>query len=151
MGCLCCCLGDKPGMFVAKEMVRNDGVIQGLDRLLDAVFAAVVDIFAHLISSFTSLLYLVLCSCVHRPIYSLFLAQFVEAVGLKRFHQVGESLGACVSSSYGATYPHKLDSLTLLCPPSECTVEPTNNGHIGDERFVHCSEAVHSSKVEKYW
>ena len=32
-------------MFVAKEMVRNDGVSQGLDRLLDAVFAAVVDIF----------------------------------------------------------------------------------------------------------
>ena len=138
-------------MFVAKELVRNDGASQGLDRLLDAVFAAVVDIFALLISSFTSLFYLVLCSCVHQPIYSLFLAQFVEAVGLKRFHLVGESLGACVSSSYGATYPHKLDSLTLLCPPSECTVEPTNNGHIGDECFVHCSEVVHSSMVAMYW
>ena len=33
-------------MFVAKELVRNDGVSQGLDRLLDAVFAAVVDTFA---------------------------------------------------------------------------------------------------------
>ena len=74
----------------------------------------------------------------------------MEAVGLKRFHLVGESLGACVSSSYGATYPHKLDSLTLLCPPSQCTVEPTNNGHIGDECFVHCSEVVPSLKVEMY-
>ena len=129
-------------------MVRNGGASQGLDRLLDAVFAAVVDIFAPLINSFTSLLYLALCSCVDRLIYSVFLAQFVEAVGLKRFHLVGESLGACVSSSYGATYPHKLDSLTLLCPPSECTV---NNGHIGDEYFVHCSEVVPSSKVEMYW
>ncbi|CAI8005048.1 Monoacylglycerol lipase abhd6-A [Geodia barretti] len=42
---------------------------------------------------------------------------FVEAVGLERFHLVGESLGACISASYGSTYPHKLDSLTLLCPP----------------------------------
>ena len=44
-------------MFVAKELVRNDGASKGLDRLLDAVFTAVVDIFASLISSFTSLLY----------------------------------------------------------------------------------------------
>ena len=138
-------------MFVAKEMVRNDGVSQGLDRLLGAVFTAVVDIFALLISFFTSLLHLALCSCVHRPKCSLFLGQFVEAVGLKRFHLVGESLGACVSSSYGATYPHKLDSLTLLCPPSECTVETTNNGHIGDELLVYCSKVVPSSKVEMYW
>ena len=27
------------------------------------------------------------------------------------------------------------------------TVEPPNNGHIGDECFVHCSEAVPSSEV----
>ena len=30
------------------------------------------------------------------------------------------------------------------------TVEPPNNGHIGDENFVHCSEVVHSSEVEMY-
>ena len=28
------------------------------------------------------------------------------------------------------------------------TVEPLNNGHVGDEHFVHCSEVVHSSEVE---
>ena len=27
------------------------------------------------------------------------------------------------------------------------TVEPLNNGHIGDKHFVHCSEVVPSSEV----
>ena len=27
------------------------------------------------------------------------------------------------------------------------TVEPLNNGHVGDECFVHCSEVVPSSEV----
>ena len=30
------------------------------------------------------------------------------------------------------------------------TVEPPNNGHIGDEHFVHCSEVVPYSEVEMY-
>ena len=30
------------------------------------------------------------------------------------------------------------------------TVEPPNNGHGGDEHFVHCSEVVPSSEVEMY-
>ena len=30
------------------------------------------------------------------------------------------------------------------------TVEPPNNGHFGDEHFVHCSEVVPSSEVEMY-
>ena len=29
-------------------------------------------------------------------------------------------------------------------------MEPLNNGHVGDERFVHCSEVVPSSEVEMY-
>ena len=29
-------------------------------------------------------------------------------------------------------------------------VEPLNNGHGGDEHFVHCSEVVPSSEVEMY-
>ena len=32
----------------------------------------------------------------------------------------------------------------------QCTVEPSNNGHIGDKSFVHCSEVVPSSEVEMY-
>ena len=30
------------------------------------------------------------------------------------------------------------------------TVEPLNNGHVGGEHFVHCSEVVPSSEVEMY-
>ena len=30
------------------------------------------------------------------------------------------------------------------------TVEPPNNGHIGDKHFVHCSEVVPCSEVEMY-
>ena len=30
------------------------------------------------------------------------------------------------------------------------TVEPPNNGHVGDEHFVHCSEVVPSLEVEMY-
>ena len=29
-------------------------------------------------------------------------------------------------------------------------MEPPNNGHVGDEDFVHCSEVVPSSEVEMY-
>ena len=29
-------------------------------------------------------------------------------------------------------------------------MEPPNNGHCGDEHFVHCSEVVPSSEVEMY-
>ena len=32
----------------------------------------------------------------------------------------------------------------------EYTVEPPNNGHIGDKHFVHCSEVVSLSEVEMY-
>ena len=34
--------------------------------------------------------------------------------------------------------------------PNAYTVEPLNNGHVGDEHFVHCSEVVPSSEVEMY-
>ena len=30
------------------------------------------------------------------------------------------------------------------------TVEPLNNGHVGDEHFVHCSEVFPSLEVEMY-
>ena len=29
-------------------------------------------------------------------------------------------------------------------------MEPLNNGHVGDEHFVHCSEVAPSSEVEMY-
>ena len=38
-------------------------------------------------------------------------------------------------------------NMTFLCI---YTVEPLNNGHGGDEQFVHCSEVVPLSEVEMY-
>ena len=45
-------------------------------------------------------------------------------------------------------------SICALCSTSEkyvClfTMEPLNNGHVGDDHFVHCSEVVPSLEVEK--
>ena len=31
-----------------------------------------------------------------------------------------------------------------------CTMEPPNNGQVGDEYFVHCSEVVPSLEIEMY-
>ena len=42
--------------------------------------------------------------------------------------QVSVSVSVCVCVS---------SSLYVLC-----TVEPSNNGHVGDEHFVHCSEVI---------
>lgn len=42
---------------------------------------------------------------------------FVEALDLHQFHIIGESLGACVSSSYASQYPKRVRSLTAMCPP----------------------------------
>ena len=33
---------------------------------------------------------------------------------------------------------------------TDVQLEPPNNGHVGDEHFVHCSEVVPSSGVEMY-
>ena len=38
-------------------------------------------------------------------------------------------------------------NMTFLCI---YTVEPLNNGHGGDEQFVHCSEVVPLSEIEMY-
>ena len=41
-------------------------------------------------------------------------------------------------------------SAEFFCINEPYTVEPLNNGHVGDEHFVHCSEVVPSSEVEMY-
>ena len=38
----------------------------------------------------------------------------------------------------------------VLCSFKVYTVEPPNNGHVGDEHFVHCLEVVPSSEVEMH-
>ena len=41
-------------------------------------------------------------------------------------------------------------SIFTIINDTTYTVEPLNNGHGGDEHFVHCSEVVPSSEVEMY-
>ena len=45
---------------------------------------------------------------------------------------------------------HECADVAFKCSPHVYTVEPPNNGHIGDEHFVHCSEVVPFSEVEMY-
>ena len=52
---------------------------------------------------------------------------------------------SCKLSNYPATYTCKKLSSKVY------TVEPPNNGQVGDKHFVHCSEVVPSSEVENVW
>lgn len=45
------------------------------------------------------------------------LHEFVLELGLKKFHLLGESLGALYSAYYASEHPQMLSSLTLICPP----------------------------------
>ena len=44
----------------------------------------------------------------------------------------------------------ELSWITAVRYSTSNTVEPLNNGHSGDERFVHCSEVVPLSEVEMH-
>ena len=44
----------------------------------------------------------------------------------------------------------KTTTSVKVLPGIYSTVEPPNNGHVGDEHFVHWSEVVPSSEVEMY-
>ena len=56
------------------------------------------------------------------------------------------------SDSHLPIYPPTVLSLEQIHNTQVHTypVEPPNNGHVGDECFVHCSEVVPSSEVEMY-
>jgi pimeloyl-ACP methyl ester carboxylesterase len=46
-----------------------------------------------------------------------FFVQFTQAIGLERFHLVGESMGAHISLLLTAKYEDKIKTLTAMCPP----------------------------------
>lgn len=50
------------------------------------------------------------------PVFS---EQFFVTVGLKKFHLVGESLGALVSAQYASQHPETPASISLLSPPGQ--------------------------------
>ena len=47
-------------------------------------------------------------------------------------------------------YTQSHTCILFICSIDMYTVEPPNNGHVGDEHFVHRSEVVPSSEVEMY-
>ena len=50
--------------------------------------------------------------------YVEFINYFVESLDIKRFHVVGNSLGAHISWNYAVSYPNKVEKLILLDPPT---------------------------------
>lgn len=44
------------------------------------------------------------------------LHQFLQQLGLSRFHLVGHSMGGCISSAYAARYPDEVITLGLIAP-----------------------------------
>ena len=99
--------------------------------------------------------------------------KYVPKIILRKFFVVKLVIaGSCIYCSHSAeVYFSSLDicdvfsiiqkaiddaspSICALCSTSEkyvclLTVEPLNNGHVGDDHFVHCSEVVPSLEVEK--
>ncbi len=47
------------------------------------------------------------------PDYMEVLKRFTDALGLKKFHLVGHSVGTCIAAAFHQSYPEKLLSLTL--------------------------------------
>ena len=58
--------------------------------------------------------------------------QFIETMGLQNLHLVGCSLGALVSATYAAMYPHSVKSAVLMCPPGVCVCACAWGGREGE-------------------
>jgi 3-oxoadipate enol-lactonase len=62
------------------------------------------------------------------------LNQMIVALGLKRLHLVGHSLGGCVALDYALNNPQRIKTLTLVAPaPAEglSVVKAAGNGYVG--------------------
>lgn len=52
------------------------------------------------------------------------LHQFAQALGLRRFHLIGHSMGGFISSAYAARYPDEVISLGLVAPHGVAEPQP---------------------------
>lgn len=50
------------------------------------------------------------------PIQVERLHQFLQQLGLSRFHLLGHSMGGCIAATYAANYPDEVTTLTLIAP-----------------------------------
>jgi pimeloyl-ACP methyl ester carboxylesterase len=53
------------------------------------------------------------------------LHEFLGALGLKRFHLIGHSMGGFISSAYAARYPEEVITLALLAPHGVTEPQPS--------------------------
>ncbi|HEY2169104.1 MAG TPA: alpha/beta hydrolase [Candidatus Angelobacter sp.] len=53
------------------------------------------------------------------------LRQFLSALGVKRFHLVGHSMGGFIASAYAARYPNEVITLGLIAPHGMVEPEPS--------------------------
>lgn len=54
------------------------------------------------------------------------LHQFIQQMGLRRFHLMGHSMGGGISSRYAAQYPDEVMTLTLIAPHGIAEPEPSD-------------------------
>jgi abhydrolase domain-containing protein 6 len=54
------------------------------------------------------------------------LHQFLQQLGITRFHLLGHSMGGCISASYAAAYPEEVITLTLIAPHGVTEPEPSD-------------------------
>jgi pimeloyl-ACP methyl ester carboxylesterase len=52
------------------------------------------------------------------------LHEFLGALGLRRFHLIGHSMGGFISSAYAARYPEEVTTLTLIAPHGVAEPQP---------------------------
>lgn len=60
------------------------------------------------------------------PIQVERLHQFIQQLGLHRFHLMGHSMGGGISSRYAAQYPDEVKTLTLIAPHGIAEPEPSD-------------------------
>ena len=100
-----------------------------------------------LLCTFIVYMRMCMCVCVSVPDFSILgeysedrLTEYIPTITYEA-ESPDEAALVEVMNKYGYT-------VCILFGSS--TVEPPNNGHVGDEHFVHCSEVVPSSEVEMY-
>jgi abhydrolase domain-containing protein 6 len=80
------------------------------------------------------------------------LHQFVQQIGLRRFHLMGHSMGGGISANYAAKYPGEPITLTLIAPHGVAEPEPSDLAQSverGDNWLVVTSEAGFERLLDK--
>ena len=75
------------------------------------------------------------------------LLAFVEALGLRRFHLVGHSLGGAVAVQFALDHPEKLRTLTLVTPAPATGLEAMREGSSASARILRKINPEHAPSM----